>query len=435
MCAMHGAKMASVMLLVSGASSLSYAPVLFRGVRPSHATTRRAVAAMNEEPVQSSSSSMPGTPSFEQFKKMMQRDVSPDQLSVGEKVQRGVSKSWVNPAYWNRQFVQASHISNNVPNASRVLELGKDAKNLYYLNSPASCTLIVPPSNIEVKEGPIREAAAKLGVPFMLFTEQALDTIPLRPSTFDAALCFDMLDSAPEQAKLGAISLLGSSLVANGRLLFLERESVGFPALARECGMSVQFDTEGGFDVGIATKRIVGKGNKMKAPSKSKGPSKQAREAMAAKGGFGGAVKTKGKDRKAKRHKTPLREPAATEEAAAKVQAQAEAQTQAAAKAKAAAERAAAERAAAERAAAQRAAAERATAEAAAADASAAAPSAEDQDGSYLEVVCPSDVPADRTIRIRLPDSREFDVQVPEGVETGAAFLVGPFPPACDDRA
>ena len=207
---MHGTKTASVLLLAASANGFSHAPVLFRSVRPSHVTTRPAVAAMNEEPMQSSSpSSMPGTPSFEQFKKMMQRDVSPDQLSVGEKVQRGVSKSWVNPAYWSRQFVQASHISNNVPNASRVLELGKDAKNLYYLNSPASCTLIVPPSNMDVKEAPIREAAAKLGVPFMLFTEQALDTIPLRASTFDAALCFDMLDGAPEQAKLGAISLLG----------------------------------------------------------------------------------------------------------------------------------------------------------------------------------------------------------------------------------
>ena len=31
-------------------------------------------------------------------------------------------------------------------------------------------TLIVPPSNYEIKEGPIREAAAKLGVPFSLYT-------------------------------------------------------------------------------------------------------------------------------------------------------------------------------------------------------------------------------------------------------------------------
>ena len=47
-----------------------------------------------------------------------------------------------------------------------------------------------------------------------------------------------------------------------------------------------------------------------------------------------------------------------------------------------------------------------------------------------MQVVCPAELAADRTIRIQLPDGREFDVQVPEGVEAGAAFLVGPFPPA-----
>ena len=55
-----------------------------------------------------------GAPSFEAFKKMMERDVSPDKLSVSEQVGRGVSKSWANPAYWSRQFVTAQHIANNV---------------------------------------------------------------------------------------------------------------------------------------------------------------------------------------------------------------------------------------------------------------------------------------------------------------------------------
>ena len=139
---------------------------------------RLVVPSMNED----EKAGMPGAPSFEQFKKMMEEQgaTNPEKLSVGEKVQSGVSKSWVNPAYWSRQFVQASHISNNVPNSSRVLELGKDAKNLYYLNSPEQCTLIVPPSNANVKEGPIREAAAKLDVPFVLYTEQPLDNIPIR---------------------------------------------------------------------------------------------------------------------------------------------------------------------------------------------------------------------------------------------------------------
>ena len=81
-------------------------------------------------------------------------------LSVGERIQRGTSSSWVNPAYWNRQFVTASHITNNVPEGSAVIELGKDAKNLYYVNEPESMTLIVPPSNQNIEEGPLREAAA-----------------------------------------------------------------------------------------------------------------------------------------------------------------------------------------------------------------------------------------------------------------------------------
>ncbi len=140
---------------------------------PTAAVRRTSRLTLNAEPPDPSPS-VPGAPSFEQFKKMMQTDVSPEKLSVGEKVQQGISKSWANPAYWSRQFVQASHISNNVPNASRVVELGKDAKNLYYLNAPAACTLIVPPSNMEIKEGPIREAAAKLGVPFTL-REPSLD--------------------------------------------------------------------------------------------------------------------------------------------------------------------------------------------------------------------------------------------------------------------
>ena len=269
--------------------------------------TRRL--ALNAEPPKDSTSvpAMPGVPSFEQFKKMMQTDVSPEKLSVGEKVQAGISQSWVNPAYWSRQFVQASHISNNVPNASRVVELGKDAKNLYYLNAPAACTLIVPPSNAKIEEGPIREAAAKLNVPFTLWTGKPLDEIPLRPGAFDAALCFDMLDGAPEQAAAGAIALLSSSLTPNGRLLFLERATVGMPALARTYGgLNVQFDTEGGFDVGIGTKPGVGKpgGAKRKvaaaAAAAQQQQSEQARAAMAAKGGFGAVVGTREVSKKAK---------------------------------------------------------------------------------------------------------------------------------------
>lgn len=97
------------------------------------------------------------------------------------------------------------------------------------------------------------QAAAKLNVPFSLYTETALDTIPIQPGSFSAALCFDMLDGAPEQAAAGAVSLLASALKPGGRLLFLERASVGMPDLVREIGgCSVDFENEGGFDVSYA---------------------------------------------------------------------------------------------------------------------------------------------------------------------------------------
>ena len=534
-----------------------------------------------------------GAPSFEEFKKMMERDVSPDQLSVSEQVGRGVSKSWANPAYWSRQFVTAQHIANNVANNSKVLELGKDAKNLYYINSPGACTLIVPPSNFDVKEGPIREAAVKLNVPFTLFTDQALDTVPIVPNSFDAALCFDMLDTAPENAVQGAVSLLGAGLKPSGRLLFLEKESVGLPAIAREFGFSVQSEVEGGYDVGIATKRVVGKGDKRKdAPKK-----KQAVAVDPSKGGFGASAGKKAKPTaaekearkaqkadaaaKAKAAREAAAEEAAAAEAAAAARAAEEAAAAAAAQAAAAkaAEEAAAAKAAEEAAAAaaaaqaaaakaveeaaavkaaeeavaaakaaEDAAAEEAAAVAAAAVAAAAAAqeaasveaaaaaqaaaqqqqqaasaqqaaaaqaiaaqesvalesevrvliskdlsggdkldSAEDArlealwkaypelcdriddevteeaeegeeegvvadgqvatgtgtstgtgaptaspaaDGEYAEVACPAELGAARTMRIAMPDGREFDVQVPEGVQAGETFVVGPFPAA-----
>eukprot|EP00966_Prymnesium_polylepis_P061771 1433736-Prymnesium_polylepis.1 len=106
-------------------------------------------------------------------------------------------------------------------------------------------TLIVPPSNQNIEEGPLREAAAKLNVPFVLYTERALDTIPIQPLSYDAAICMDMLDGAPENAAAGAVSLLANALKANGRLLFVERASVGMPLLARDFGMTVEHETEG----------------------------------------------------------------------------------------------------------------------------------------------------------------------------------------------
>jgi hypothetical protein len=67
-----------------------------------------------------------------------------------------------------------------------------------------------------------------------------------------------------------------------------------------------------------------------------------------------------------------------------------------------------------------------AAAEAAAADAAAAAEQA--PAGQMMEVICPAELSADRTVRITLSDEREFDVVVPTGVGPGDAFLVGPFP-------
>ena len=273
-------------------------------------------------------------------------------LGVGELVKRGIGGSWVNPAYWNRQFVTASHIANNVKNGSNVIELGKDAKNLYYLNAPTGCTLIVPPANQEVSEGPIREAAAKLGVPFTLFTDKALDELPIRRGTYDAALCFDMLDGAPEQAKAGAIAVLASSLKVGGQLLFLERSESAIPQLMREFDfgdrLTVEFETEGGYDVGIATRRSVGRSvSKRKAIPASK--AKKAQRIIpesAIKGGFGGGA---GAVRKPTVDKEAVRQARQAAKAEAKLRREAEAAAaEAAAEAAERAEAEAAARAAAE---------------------------------------------------------------------------------------
>ena len=51
------------------------------------------------------------------------------------------------------------------------------------------------------------------------------------------------------------------------------------------------------------------------------------------------------------------------------------------------------------------------------------------EEGEWMEVVCPNGLLPDRTLRVALPDGREFEVEVPDGVEAGDAFVVGPFPP------
>ena len=51
-------------------------------------------------------------------------------------------------------------------------------------------------------------------------------------------------------------------------------------------------------------------------------------------------------------------------------------------------------------------------------------------EGEYMQVTCPMELGPERTLRIKLPDEREYDVQVPEDVMAGGEFIVGPFPPA-----
>ena len=69
-----------------------------------------------------------------------------------------------------------------------------------------------------------------------------------------------------------------------------------------------------------------------------------------------------------------------------------------------------------------------AAAKAAAEAAAAAAAAADVAAGELMDVVCPLELGADRKLRIALPDGRQFDVIVPEGIAEGELFRVGPFP-------
>ena len=69
-----------------------------------------------------------------------------------------------------------------------------------------------------------------------------------------------------------------------------------------------------------------------------------------------------------------------------------------------------------------------ATAATAAAGTPAAAAAADVAAGELMDVVCPLELGADRKLRIALPDGRQFDVIVPEGIAEGELFRVGPFP-------
>ena len=126
--------------------------------------------------------------------------------------------------------------------------------------------------------------------------------------------------------------------------------------------------------------------------------------------------------------------PAASAEVVAAAEAAAEAAAMVAAAEEAAsadplraAAEAAAEAEAAAAAAAGTPAAEAAAAEAAEAEAAAAA-AADVTAGELMDVVSPPELGADRKLRIALPDGRQFDVVVPDGIAAGELFRVGPFP-------
>ena len=220
---------------------------------------------------------------------MMESDVDPNKLSIGEQVQKGLGKSWANPAYWSRQFVTAPSTLRTTRRIIQGLGARQGRAQPLLSQQPGRVHLGRPAVEFDVKEGPIREAAAKLNLSsFILHTNRPLDAIPLPPNSFDAALCFDMLDAAPEQAVQGTLALMYGGLRPSGRLLFLERSSVGLPGFCREYGFNVQFEEEGGFDVGIATKRVVGDGKKAKAKvAKKLDKEKKSVIVDPTKGGFG----------------------------------------------------------------------------------------------------------------------------------------------------
>ena len=98
------------------------------------------------------------------------------------RMQQGLD--WLNPLYWRDAYVSAGHVLRNVEPGARVLELGKDAKNLYYIKDPAEVAFVAP--SLQGGEGPIREAAAKLSIPKFSVQIGPLDGMQLRAGGYDA---------------------------------------------------------------------------------------------------------------------------------------------------------------------------------------------------------------------------------------------------------
>ena len=166
------------------------------------------------------------------------------------RLQQGLD--WLNPLYWRDAYVSAGHVLRNVEPGARVLELGKDAKNLYYIKDPAEVAFVAP--SLQGGEGPIREAAAKLSIPNFSVQIGPLDGMQLRAGGYDAVLCVDMLRGAPRADAQKVVAVMARCVAPGGRVVFAERPEVGMAALLAEAGLQPQQEEDGGFMVGVADK-------------------------------------------------------------------------------------------------------------------------------------------------------------------------------------
>ena len=174
----------------------------------------------------------------------------PHQAHPVIRMQQGLD--WLNPLYWRDAYVSAGHVLRNVEPGARVLELGKDAKNLYYIKDPAEVAFVAP--SLQGGEGPIREAAAKLSIPKFSVQIGPLDGMQLRAGGYDAVLCVDMLRGAGRADARKVVAVMARCVAPGGRVVFAERPEVGMAALLAEAGLQPQQEEDGGFMVGVADK-------------------------------------------------------------------------------------------------------------------------------------------------------------------------------------
>ena len=160
----------------------------------------------------------------------------PPHARTAVRMQQGLD--WLNPLYWRDAYVSAGHVLRNVEPGARVLELGKDAKNLYYIKDPAEVAFVAP--SLQGGEGPIREAAAKLSIPNFSVQIGPLDGMQLRAGGYDAVLCVDMLRGAGRADARKVVAVMARCVAPGGRVVFAERPEVGMAALLAEAGLQPQ---------------------------------------------------------------------------------------------------------------------------------------------------------------------------------------------------